>query len=78
MHGGSRLTVNLPYQETTGPDFRAYALEMKWWADGSDQMPAGSHLGGALRELPGRPATGRRVRCAKRPSSTCRGGTRRT
>gem|GEM_PF-6529724 len=41
MHGGSRLTVNLPYQETTGPDFRAYALEMKWWADSSDQMPEG-------------------------------------
>ena len=42
VHGGARLSVNLPYQETTGPDFRAYALEMKWWADGSDQMPQGA------------------------------------
>ncbi len=42
QHGGTRLTVELPYQDLTGPDFRAYALKLQWWADGTGQMPQGA------------------------------------
>ncbi|MBK9375016.1 MAG: hypothetical protein IPN03_15145 [Holophagales bacterium] len=38
----AQMTVGLPFQETTGPDFRAYALQLKWWADATDQMPQGA------------------------------------
>ena len=38
----SQMTAGLPYQETSGPDFRAYALQLKWWADAADQMPQGT------------------------------------
>lgn len=37
----AQTAVSLPFQDTTGPDFRAYAFDVKWWSQGG-AMPVGN------------------------------------